>query len=143
MTDGIVTVDFRGPRVLPPVRPVEPSPIDVLEGDDSYEVISELPGVAVEDISIRLTDGVLTIGAKVSVEIHRHVGRCFAVDCRTSLIKQSIALPSDADPRQLTSSLRDGVLSIIIARAPASRIVPLFGKRSRRQASPPAQMEGD
>lgn len=115
-----------GSRILPPVAPAEPSSINICENDACYEIRTALPGVDIEDVIIGVVDDVLTIGAKVCAEMQQTVGSFFAVDHRISLVEQSFALPADADAQSLSTSFNDGVLSVLMARAPSSNVVPIF-----------------
>lgn len=127
MNEHVIQLDmFEGVRVFPPDVAQDPSPIVVLENDAFYEIRSTLPGVDAEDVIVGIADDVLTIGAKASAEAQRTLGRFFSIDHRITLIEQSFALPPDANARNLTTTFRDGVLSVFVARAPVSNVIPLY-----------------
>lgn len=126
MNEQIILANmFDGVRVLPAVSAAPPS-IDIIEGDDFYEIRSKLPGVDDDSVFVGVTDDVLTIGAKACDEAHHSFGRFLVIDHRAALVEQSFALPVDADTRSLTTSFHDGILRIVLNRSSASKVVPTF-----------------
>lgn len=126
MSEHVIHLDmFQGVRVLPPTVPQKPSSISILENEAFYEIRSFLPDVA-EDVIVGIADNVLTIGAKACAEAQRSIGRFFSIDHRVALIEQSISLPPDASTRDLTTTFRDGLLSVFLTRRSVSNVVPLL-----------------
>ncbi len=98
--------------------------ISIVENDRFYEIRSALPGVDADDVFVGIADDVLTIGCKTCTEKQTTIGRFFSIDHRVATVEQSFALPPDADTHQLTTTFRNGVLSVLLARTPGSNVVP-------------------
>ena len=92
-------------------------PVDVYETADQYVVTAEVPGLARDDIDIRLHDGRLTLRgtrqptANVPCEQYHRVERGHGTFLRT------FALPHAIDVEAITADLRDGVLTVTVPKA--------------------------
>ena len=92
--------------------------IDVYETRECVEVTAELPGIHEEDITITLSDGLLTIrGEKVAVvqehceqERHHRLERSFGA------FERSFQLPSGIDPDRVAATFDLGILRIIVGK---------------------------
>ena len=91
--------------------------VDLCETADAFIVTAELPGLARDQIRIEVHDGRLIIhgrrDARVPCEQYHQVERGHGEFSR------SFALPSTVDPNRSAADLRDGVLTIVIPKAPA------------------------
>ncbi len=90
-------------------------PVDVYETDDRYVVSVEIPGLAREDIDIRIHDGQLTLqgsrpSLRVPCEQYHRIERGHGGFLRT------LALPHAVDAEETLADLRDGVLTISIPK---------------------------
>lgn len=83
-------------------------PVDLVERDDAYEVVADLPGVEKKDLDLTLASNVLTIKCEREEE---GKGR------RSSFsFKRSLALPDKADPASVSATLADGVLLVRVGK---------------------------
>lgn len=82
---------------------------------DRYHVEIELPGVAVKDVSIRAGDG------KLIVEARRPAtgGIALLDEFGVPALWRDVTLPPDAIERSVEATLKDGVLSLVLARKAA------------------------
>ena len=91
--------------------------VDLCETADAFIVTAELPGLARDQIRIEVHDGRLIIhgrrDARVPCEQYHQVERGHGEFSR------SFALPPTVDPDRSAADLRDGVLTIVIPKAPA------------------------
>jgi len=94
-------------------------PVDVEETDTSYVVEAELPEVQKDDISIELTNNVLSIHGEAKererVGILRHKTR------RTGEFDYRMTMPSDVDADNVSATLHDGVLRVEVAKTEAAQ----------------------
>jgi HSP20 family protein len=105
--------------------------LDISERKDAYLVTVELPGVRTEDLEITFGDGLLTIqgerhpaGGSAGEKFHRS-------ECRYGAFRRSITLPSHLMADAIEASYQDGVLQILVPKAPemhARRIQVRAGK---------------
>ncbi len=93
---------------------------DVLQNEQSYQYIVELPGVALADIDVSVHRGLLSItGNKsnplaesyTSVESEANYGR----------FEKHIHLPEDVNEASLAATMNSGLLTLSIKRLEASR----------------------
>lgn len=90
--------------------------VDIGEDSRSYVVTAELPGAKREDVTVEVSDGLLTIhGEKKSerdekTEHRRYVERSFGSFSR------AFTLPSDADAGRVQAAFKEGVLTVTIGK---------------------------
>jgi HSP20 family protein len=92
--------------------------LDISERKDAYLVTVELPGVKAEDLEITFEDNLLTIqgerhpaGDSASEKFHR-------TECRYGAFRRSITLPSHVMADAIEASAQDGVLQLLVPKAP-------------------------
>jgi HSP20 family protein len=91
---------------------------DVKETKDGYLIRADLPGVKQSDLEISVTGNVLGISGHRSEE-HREEGDQFhAVERGYGQFSRSFALPEGADLDNVKADLKDGVLTIHLAKRP-------------------------
>ncbi len=94
--------------------------LDATETDEAFKVSVELPGVDEKDVSVELTNGVLTIKGERKAETEganhwfseRFYGR----------FERRIALNDDViDPDKVTASFKNGVLTVVLPKTADAR----------------------
>ena len=105
--------------------------LDISERKDAYLVTVELPGVTARDVEIMFEDGLLTIqgerhpaGDPAAEKVHR-------AERRYGAFRRSITLPSHVMADAIEATAQDGVLRILVPKAPevrAKRIQVRAGK---------------
>jgi HSP20 family protein len=90
--------------------------VDLCETADAFIVTAELPGLAREQVRIEIHDGRITLqgrrDARVPCEQYHQVERGHGEFSRT------FTLPPSVKPDEITADLRDGVLTVIVPKAP-------------------------
>jgi HSP20 family protein len=89
-------------------------PLDVRQEKDHWLVEAEVPGVAKEDLSISVENGVLTLTAsfkKGSEETKEHY---HVRERRVGQVSRSVVLPDTADTEKVDAKLENGVLKLTI-----------------------------
>jgi HSP20 family molecular chaperone IbpA len=85
-------------------------PFDLWEGEQEYRLVGDLPGVAPEDLELRLENGTLSIHGKVTLP-----GRGEQVlwqEYEVGDFRRAFDIGQDIDPQAIAAELRDGVLTI-------------------------------
>jgi HSP20 family protein len=92
--------------------------LDISERKDAYLVTVELPGVKAEDVEITLEDGLLTIqgerhpaGDPAAEKLHR-------AERRYGPFRRLITLPRHVQADVIEATAHDGVLQILVPKAP-------------------------
>ncbi|MDR0639328.1 MAG: Hsp20/alpha crystallin family protein [Spirochaetaceae bacterium] len=93
--------------------------VDVEETDKSYVLEAELPGFAMEDVSVNLDGGTVTIESKKdeTVEKKDKVDKNFVLrERRSRSFSRSFKLPENADPDAISASFKNGLLTLTIGK---------------------------
>ena len=93
---------------------------NVLDAGANLLVMADVPGMTEKDLQVSLEDGVLTVSgeqkavAPEGYAVHRRE--------RPALrFGRSVALPVKIDAEKVTANVKDGVLTITLAKAPEAR----------------------
>jgi HSP20 family protein len=101
--------DLLGPRM------------DMVENDQTFKVMVEVPGMDEDDIEVTLSGERLTVRGKAEDE-EEHRGRGSYSRYRTQrAFRRSILMPCQVDPDQAEASLRKGVLTISLPKVTRGR----------------------
>ena len=84
--------------------------------EDKYEINVVIPGFKKEDISIELVDNIIVITANSKTDANKDDSSNKRSSIAQSKVKQSIKIPRDINPEEITTYLEDGILSITVPR---------------------------
>lgn len=93
---------------------------DLHVGEDELALTVDLPGVRDEDLELTLQHDVLTLTAKREVAAPEGQ-RAQLRERRGFDITRRFALPVSVDPEKVNATLRDGVLTVTLAKAESAR----------------------
>lgn len=99
--------------------------IDLAESEDSVTITAEMPGVNPKDIEINVTGNMLTIRGHKSREREEKGKDVHYVERQYGDFHRTIQLPGSVDPDQVQASVKNGVLTVSLAKradAKAKRI---------------------
>jgi HSP20 family protein len=105
--------------------------VDIYERKDAYLVAVELPGISTEDVEITFQDGLLTIQGERRAAHDPSADKVHRVERRYGPFRRSITLPSYVLADAIEASAQDGVLQVLVPKAPeahAKRIQVRTGK---------------
>ncbi|MFW6038908.1 MAG: Hsp20/alpha crystallin family protein [bacterium] len=94
-------------------------PVDIREDDKHIYVEAELPGFNKDEIEVTLEQGVLSIRAQRKTEEKK--GEQHLVERRFQRVARSFTLPGSVDENQVQAELRDGVLTLTLAKNEAAQ----------------------
>lgn len=95
--------------------------IDVVDRDNEILVRAEVPGVDKKDLTISLTDNLLTIKGENKTEKKEEKGDYHRREISSSAFARSFTLPGSVDSTKAAASLKDGVLEITLPKAESSK----------------------
>jgi len=105
-------------RIVPVVdedRDFAPS-CDIIESDEEFKILLDLPGLTKDEINIALKDNVLTI--KGERELQLNEGEKFSRrERRHGAFSRSFALPEDVNTAETKAQFTEGVLKITMPRS--------------------------
>ncbi len=105
--------------------------LDIFERKDAYLLTVELPGVRAEDVEITFEDGLLTIQGERHPLGDSGGEKVYRAECRYGAFRRLITLPSHVMADAIEASAQDGVLQLLVPKAPevhAKRIQVQAGK---------------
>jgi len=111
--DPFAELDVAGSRELAFVPSFE-----VKETKDAYVFKADLPGIREEDLDINLTGNRLTVSGKREEEKRSEEERYYAYERSYGSFSRSFTLPEGVDAEHVDAELRDGVLTVRIAKRP-------------------------
>lgn len=97
---------------------------------DGYRIAMELPGVAEKDIEVHVDDGVVTVKGEKSASREEKGETWYFSERQYGSFSRSFRLPPDADEGKVKADLKDGVLTVTVARRaseapPKAKSVPI------------------
>lgn len=91
--------------------------LDVREDEGHYFVEADVPGFGTDDVEVTLEDGVLTIKGERKHEEKRDGENYHCLERRTGRFSRSVRLPEGVKHDTVEASLKDGVLTVKVAKA--------------------------
>lgn len=95
--------------------------LDVIDRNDEILVRAEVPGVEKKDLSISLSDNLLTIKGQTRSEKKEEDGDYHRQEISSSSFARAITLPGTVNAAKAEASLKDGVLEITFPKAESSK----------------------
>ena len=120
-----VEAAFREVSAPRAVSPVWLPPTDVAQDAEAYWIWFDLPGVAPEQITLRVSGGSLLLSGRKPEPAE--AGQVLRAERRWGRFAAAVPLPRDADPGAVTARLDQGVLTVRLARRIPSteRTIPI------------------
>ena len=95
--------------------------VDIRETENDYQIDVEVPAVASEDLSVTVTDGVLSVSGERRVETSEEKGKQHRVERRYGRFVRNFQLPDDADVNGISARNQDGVLYLTITKRESAK----------------------
>jgi HSP20 family protein len=95
--------------------------VDVVETEDEYVVVADLPGVDKRDLEVSVTGSLLSIKGEKKAERDSEKRKVFRKETWKGAFGRTIDLPAQVDSGKISASLRDGVLEVRIAKREEAR----------------------
>jgi HSP20 family protein len=104
LTPSLLSEAWSGDRVVPR--------LDVHEDDKALHVTVELPGMTDKDVSVTVTDRMLTIRGEKKEEKEKKEQDIYRRERAYGSFRRSIELPGDVDSGKIEAAFKNGVLTI-------------------------------
>jgi len=98
----------------PEMRTLTPA-VDILEDEGGITVKADLPGVARNDLTIRVDGDTLTVEGAMSLGEAPNLGAVYA-EVRLAHFRRSFVLSRDLDTERIDAALKDGVLTLSVPK---------------------------
>lgn len=90
--------------------------IDVIEDDEEFIIITDLPGVAKENIKIDITEDAVEISAQFNDETKFEDKTFIRKERKYGKVKRAVVLPEKIDINESSAKYENGVLTIVISK---------------------------
>ena len=90
--------------------------VDIKEGQKSYTISVEVPGVEEDDVKLELANGVLTIRGEKKYEKEEKDENYHCVERSYGSFKRVLSLPKDSNVESIEAEFEKGILTIEVPR---------------------------
>ncbi len=90
--------------------------VDVFQTPEEITIVAPIAGVNPDDVSISITDDVITIKGERTHGTTLKKDDCFIQECYWGIFSRSVVLPQDADSSRVTADCKNNILVITIPR---------------------------
>ena len=94
----------------------EPMAVDLLEHDDQFVAIVDLPGFETDDVTVHLVDRRLRIEAEREEAHEEETGEYVRHERQHKSSGRSVQLPKAVDTERVTARMNDGVLTVTLPK---------------------------
>ncbi|WP_227261723.1 Hsp20/alpha crystallin family protein [Salarchaeum japonicum] len=99
--------------------------VDLLESEDAYRVVIDVPGATGDTTDVRVEDGVLRVEARREKDVPE--GFSYQREDRALFLDAELPLPPDATDADATAALDGGVLTVTLPKAGRGREIEIEG----------------
>jgi HSP20 family protein len=111
--------DVSVPSLFSEERTFAPA-FDVSETEKELIVEAEVPGMDKNDISINLSNGLLTIKGEKKHEKKEEEENYHCVERRYGAFSRTMRLPVEVDPEKVDATYKDGLLKVTLPKSEAA-----------------------
>jgi HSP20 family protein len=105
------------PRVNAGVFPL----INLTEDKNNYFVRAELPGVKGDELDIQVTANNLAISGERKIASEEEGARYHRKEREEGSFSRMIGLPGDIDPDKVDAKMKNGILTVVVAKSEAAK----------------------
>jgi len=98
--------------------------VNTREGEYTYHVEVDLPGVSKEDIEIQVHDNYLTLSGQRATKNELKEENYYKIESEYGKFERSFSLPEGVDSENIHAESADGVLEVIIPKLKATDTLP-------------------
>lgn len=108
---------------------LHPVHMEVSESDDRFTVRAEVPGYSAKELEIKIEPNLVSIaGKRESSKEQEDGGKKIQSERCCVQILRTIEVPSDIDTSKASATLKDGILTIELPKAPHAKAVRIEPK---------------
>ena len=96
--------------------------MDVTEQENELVVTAELPGVTKDQVKVTYENGILTVAGKMAPHEMPQDAKVLLNEMRVRDFSRSIRVDGDVDVNNIGAELENGILRIVLPKAPEARI---------------------
>jgi HSP20 family protein len=92
--------------------------VDIVETNNAYEVMAELPGMDGKNVEVKVANGVLTIRGQKQEEKEEKTENYHLHERRFGSFRRSFAVPEGVDTDKIEASFKNGILTVRLPKKP-------------------------
>lgn len=89
---------------------------DIAETEKSYTITGEIPGIEAKDLTVTLTDGILSIAGEKKREEEKKDEHYHRIEREYGSFRRGFRLPENATADKIKANYKDGVLKITLPK---------------------------
>ena len=93
--------------------------VDVLETEEGYQIVAEVPGLDPAQLEVTLENRTLTLKGEKKPEDERKDEKLHIVERRYGTFQRVFTFPVDIDPESIDATSQNGLLTIKLSKIPA------------------------
>lgn len=90
--------------------------MDVIDLGDKIEVKAELPGIDENDVTLTLSDGILTLSGERKQEVEEQSKGYYLKEMSSGSFSRSIRLPANIDEDKINATFKNGILIVTVPK---------------------------
>jgi HSP20 family protein len=90
--------------------------VDIKEEDDHFQIMADIPGVAPEDIEVKMDKGILSISGERKAEHEEKKEGYKRIERTYGSFLRRFSLPDSADPENIKAKSKNGSLEVIVGK---------------------------
>jgi HSP20 family protein len=95
--------------------------VDIFERGDTLVFRAEIPGVARENMDVRVENGVLTIEGERKRDVEPRDDNAFRRERSYGAFTRSFSLPTTVDATKVEAGYKDGILEVIVPKVETAK----------------------
>jgi len=95
--------------------------VNLTESKDRFTIRAELPGVGSEELDIQATANTLSLGGERKIPTEDSEAKYHRRERESGRFSRVISLPGEINPDKVEASLVNGILTIVVSKAEASK----------------------
>ena len=95
--------------------------LNLTEDGDQFNVRAELPGVKPEDLDIQVIEGRLVIRGERKIAAEERNASYHRQEREGGSFRRILALPERVDPTKVSATMRNGILTVTLAKAEGTK----------------------
>lgn len=92
-------------------------PVDILEDQENYIFLADMPGVRPNDVDVTFENGVLTLEGRASEIDQREGMRVLVREYRRGIYRRSFTLEAPVNAEEIKATLAHGELTVQVPKA--------------------------
>ena len=96
-------------------------PVDIVHKAENLVIRAELPGLRLEDIDVRIENGVLTLQGERKREESFNENDAYRLERNYGAFIRSFTLPTTVDASKIAATYRDGVLEVVVPKSETAK----------------------